>query len=534
MPSKDGDRTAARSVDGAIVAEVRDAAALRKAVGSAGRKVDVSGQEIRIQGERATWIGDGVAALGTEAAVRAVIAATADGADLAGNARFTAALQQVRTTDPAGVAWVDLQQAPAINAAFATIGEHVAGGKSGSKAGAKALARRSKLLEDLPKGLREQAEKQLGTGALGRSSSRSLSLSSLRLPARDATAALALELRPGRLVVRSGGTAAEPGTDPKVASDAVAALPAGSWAAFGGGTAGLLAKGSPAAGALNQVAALLGAQLPDGLAKALQGVEVVSGGVQGENLLAAGGAVVLRAGDDDGAKTLLDQLGSVLGSIGGKNAGAAGFSAKPTKIPGTTSGLVVGLSGLPIQLAAGVQGDRLAVGLGADSVTKALADGDRFSGDPLYKRATTALDGLAPSLVLQPAPLTDLLNTLGPVLGGILNGGSGGGGIADLLGGSAGGSGGGSGIAGLLGGMAGGSAPKAGGSATGGAAGGLFGSAGLGRVVGALGRIKLVTAGREATGASTWRGTLVVEYDAAKRAAGTSTTPTAPTPSAKP
>jgi hypothetical protein len=490
-PVKAGDRTAAKTADGALVTEVRDAAALRKAVATSGTEEQVGDQRIRVKDGHAVWIGDRIAAVGTERAVRAAIAA-ADGDDLSRNGRFTAALAQLRTTSPVGLSWVDLQQAPSLNAAVAELlaahGTKASGAKGGASARGRAKDARAAALDALPKDVRKRLEQRLGgkgSGAATGSPSAlfGLSPSRLRVPARDATAAMALELRPGRLTVRTGGTGAS-ATDPKAAADAVAALPAGSWAAFGGSTSGLLAKGSPGAGVLDRLSSVLGTKLPDGLRDALAGVEVASGGVQGQSLLAAGGAVVLRAKDAAGAKALLDQIGTALG-------GRTGLTAKQTKIDGTDAGLVAGLPGLPLQLAAGVRGDRLALGLGAPSVTKALGTESRLSSDPVYAKAKGLLDGTAPSLILQPGPLTDLLGSLGD-LGDMFGGAGGTGGLGGLLGqGGSGGSG------------------QGGGGGTGSRSG-----LDLDDLLSAVGRVKLVTAGREATGSSTWRGSVVVEYDA--------------------
>ena len=492
---KDGARTAAKDADGAIVAEVRDAAALREAVGTRGKAATVGGQTIRVRGDHAIWIGDRVAAVGSEPAVRAAVEA-AGGADLTGNARFTGALEQVRATSPVGLAWVDLQQAPALNAAFRTVASRADRPASSPSA-------RSKALRSVPKELRDRLEDRLGATAGRRSgSARGFDVT---LPATDATAAMALELSPGRLVVRSGGTGAKPVQDPKPATDAVAGLPAGSWAGFAGTASGALDAGSPGAQAFDRLTSMLGTKLPAGLREALSSVEVVSGGVQGQNLLAATGGLVVRAKDDAGAAALLKQVESAVSATGSGSKGRSrgpfglgGLTAKPATIPGASSGLTVGLPGLPLQLAAGVQGDRLAIGLGVDSVTKALkSDGDRFSSDPLYSEARKALDGVAPSLVVRPKPLSDLLSSLGGGLGGLLG---------SLGGGSTGG--GGAGGAGGLGGLLGGGSSGKGGAA------GPLGSGGLTRVFDAIGRVELVTAGREKTGEKTWRGTLVVDYDA--------------------
>jgi len=477
-------RTGAKAADGAIVAEVADAAALRKAVGTTGEAERVGAETIRVRDGHAVWVGDRIAALGSEKAVRAAIDA-ASGADLAGNARFTGALEQVRTTSPVGVTWVDLQEAPALNGALASLAAHRTALRSKSKA-------RSSALDALPKSLRDR----LGAAGKGSSNTRSTPFS-VSIPATDATAALALELTPGKLVVRSGGTGAKPVADPKVGSDAVAALPTGSWVAFGGGASGLLAKGAPGAKAFDLLSGVLGTSAPAGLRDALAGVESVSGGAQGQNLLSARGGVVLRAKDDAAADALLKQLQGLFtakaGSTGGKGGpfgAAAGLTAKPQKIDGTDSAFVVGLSGLPIQIVAATKGDRLAIGMGAGSVMSALATEKRFGDDPLHARAQELLGGVAPSLVLQPKPLTDLLGSLGGGLGGLLGGGMGG-----ALG--SGGSGTGGSSSGALGGV-----------------GDLLGSDGFGRVVDAAGRVKLVTAGRERTGSTTWRGSVVVEYDA--------------------
>ncbi len=481
-PARTKDPRAA--ADGALIAEVRDAAGLRKAVGTRGEAETVDGQTVRVRDGHAVWIGDRIAAFGSEKAVRAAIAA-GPGADLTTNARYTGAVDQVRATDPVGVAWVDLRQAPALNGALTSLGAHLRDGRTGSQA-------RSSALRSLPKSLRDRLERELGAGAAKGAKARRSSGFGLRVPARDASAAMALELTPGRLVVRSGGTGAAPVADPKTGQDAVAALPAGSWAAFGGGSSGALAKGSPGARTLDRLFSLLGSSSPSGLRDALAGVQAVSGGVQGENLLAASGAVLLRAKDDAAAKALMTQLQDLLsgkgGPLAGRIGGVGGLTAKPQAIDGADQGFVVGLPGLPLSVAAGVSGDRVAIGLGAASVTKALKPGTPFSDDPLYARAKDALGGVAPSFVLRPKPLTDLLGSLGDGLGGLLSGGA--------LGGSGGS----------------GSSSRSG-------VGALLGSDGFGRVVDAAGRVGLVTAGRERTGATTWRGSLVVEYDgSAKRA----------------
>ncbi|MDO9409719.1 hypothetical protein [Patulibacter sp.] len=469
-----------KAADGAIVAEVRDADALRKAVGSAGTEEQVGAETIRVRDGHAVWIGEKTAAFGSEKAVRAAIASAA-GDDLSGNARFTGALDQVRTTSPVGVAWVDLQQAPALNGAFTSLAAHLAEGRSASKA-------RSSALGSLPKSLRDRVEQRLGSKGTSARSVKAAGFG-LKIPARDATAAMALELTPGRLVVRSGGTGSAQVADPKVGSDAVAALPSGSWAAFGGGTSGSFAKGSPGAKAFDLLSGVLGSKTSNGLRDALAGVEAVSGGAQGQNLLAASGGVLLRAKDDDAAKALMTQLQGALsgkgGPLAGKLGGTGGLTAKPQSIDGADSGFVLGLPGLPLQLAAGVQGDRVAIGLGPDSVTKALKPAKPFSDDALYAQAKEELGGVAPSFVLQPKPLTDLLSSLGDGLGGLL---------------------------GNMGGLGGGSGSAKGASGIG----GLLSSDGFGRAVDAAGRVKLVTAAREKTGATTWRGSLVVRYDAAK------------------
>jgi hypothetical protein len=427
--------SAAKDPQGSLVVEVKDAAALRSTLEPSLRKdsteATIDGQKVfRDKESTATaWIGDELLAVGTEDAVRATIAAT-KGGTLDTNARFGKAVGQVQATDPLGLAWVDLQQAPTLNGALVKAGE-----ESGEQAKSTTLS--DSELERLSPALRQRL-KSAESGAAN-------PLASTTIPTTDATYAMALQLKPGRLSVAAGGTSTQDMTaSAKAGADAVAALPGGSWLAFGGAAQGAVPAGATGDEALKQLEAVLG-ELPAGLKDALGKVQAVSGSVRGDSLIGAGGAIIVRTSDAASAKALLDGLGDLA-----KN--KAGLPIKSQAIDGAESGFVAQLSGLPLQAAAGVQGDRLAIGLGVDSVTNALKPSAKLGDDAVYGRAKQALGGLAPSMLLNPQPLTNLIGSLGV-----------------------------------------GQARQA---------------------VEALQRLKLVAAGQEATSATTWRGNLVVDYDA--------------------
>jgi hypothetical protein len=426
--------SAAKDPQGSVVAEVKDADALRSSLEPSLRKdsteTTIDGQKVYRDKESAAtaWIGDDLLAVGTEEGVRATIAA-AKGGTLDTNQRFTKALGQVQAPDPLGLAWVDLQQAPTLNGALIKAGEE-------SSKEAKSSTLSDSELEKLSPALRQRLRSAQGGG--------SNPFATATLPATDATYAMALQLKPGRLSVAAGGTSTQDMTaSAKAGADAVAALPGGSWLAFGGAAQGAVPAGATTDETLKQLEAAIG-ELPAGLKDALGKIQAVSGSVRGDSLIGAGGAIVLRTSDAASAKALLDGFGDA--------AKSKGVPVKSQAIDGAESGLVAQLPGLPLQLAAGVQGDRVAIGLGIDSIKNALKPASKLADDPIYGQAKQALGGLAPSLLIDPKPLTNLIGSLGV-----------------------------------------GEARQA---------------------VEALQRLKLVAAGQEATSATTWRGSLVVDYDA--------------------
>jgi hypothetical protein len=455
--------SAAKKPQGAIVAEVKDADALRATLEPALKKdstvATIAGQQVYRDkdGEAAAWIGEDTFALGTEDAVRATIEAT-EGETLDGNPRYKAAIAQVRATDPLGLGWVDLQQAPTLNGAIAKANDE--GARRTKKPG-------SGLTESQLKQLPPSVRKRLESSGSGSGSASQFGMSSpmmgldasTTVPTTDATAAMALSLRPGRATVSTGGTAAKGlGEQAQAGADAVAALPGGSWLAFGAPTSGLAGtNGLGASGpeAWKQLEALTG-ELPADFKAAVGKVKSVSGAARGDSLLGAAGGIVLQTEDDASAKALLDGMGELVKR-------QTGFPVKSQGIEGADAGLVAAPQGLPLQIAAGQKGDRVAIGLGVDSVTSILKPSSKFGDDPTYASAKQALGGATPSLVINPKPLTNLIGSLGV-----------------------------------------GEARQA---------------------VEALQRLKLIAASQESTGATTWRGTLVVDYDAAQKAGGTTTTP---------
>jgi hypothetical protein len=446
----------AKKPQGALVAEVKDADALRATLEPAlkdeSRVVTVAGQQVYRDknSEAAAWIGDDLFAMGTEDAVRATIEAT-EGETLDGNARYKAALAQVRASDPLGLTWVDLQQAPTLNGAI-----EKAADEGGSRAKKPGSGLTESQLKQLPPSVRKRLGSSGGGGGYGRVGALGASTT---VPTTDATIAMALSLRPGRATVSTGGTAAEGlGEQAKAGADAVAALPGGSWLAFGApisGLAGTNGLGASGPEAWKQLEALTG-ELPAEFKDAVGKVKSVSGAARGDSLLGAAGGIVLQTEDDASAEALLDGMGELVKR-------QTGFPVKSQDIEGADAGLVAAPQGLPLQIAAGQKGDRVAIGLGVDSVTSILKPSSTFGDDPTYDRAKQALGGATPNLVINPKPLTNLIGSLGV-----------------------------------------GEARQA---------------------VEALQRLKLIAASQESTGATTWRGTLVVDYDASQPAGGTTTTP---------
>ncbi|WP_022930670.1 DUF3352 domain-containing protein [Patulibacter americanus] len=448
--------SAAKKPQGAIVAEVKDADALRATLEPAlkdeSRVVTVAGQQVYRDknSQAAAWIGDDLFAMGTEDAVRATIEAT-EGETLDGNARYKAAIAQVRASDPLGLTWVDLQQAPTLNGAIAKAAD-----EGGSRAKKPASGLTESQLKQLPPSVRKRLESSGGGGGFGTSGGMGALDASTTVPTTDATIAMALSLRPGRATVSTGGTAPEGlGGEAKAGADAVAALPGGSWLAFGAPISGMNGLGATGPEVWEQLEAVTG-ELPADFKAALGKVKSVSGAARGDSLLGAAGGVVLQTEDDASAKALLDGMGGLVKR-------QTGFPVRSQDIEGADAGLVAAPQGLPLQIAAGQKGDRVAIGLGVDSVTSILKPSSKFGDDPTYDRAKQALGGATPSVVINPKPLTNLIGSLGV-----------------------------------------GEARQA---------------------VEALQRLKLIAGSQESTGATTWRGTFVVDYDASQQAGGTTTTP---------
>ncbi|WP_320672351.1 hypothetical protein [Patulibacter defluvii] len=389
------------TASGALVAEVRDANALRAALGPElrkGTKLDVDGQEVyRERGDDkdplTVWIGDRTLSIGKEDAVRQAIAAGA-GDDLAGAARYRGAIGQVRATDPLAVAWVDLRHAQVLDGLL----EELSGSVD------------AEVLNRAGIGKRHGGRGDHGDrGALGLGAA---------MPNIDATLALAAEATPGRIAIQSGGTQPEgAGGAAGGGADAVAALPSGSWLGAGLGDlrSGLLgglagggvegkAKGEDPKETVRGLGELLGVRLPDQLLEDLDGIRSVTLGARGDSLLSLGGAVVVQAKDAGAADRFLTALTDVLRE--------KGLRPQPRDIAGAQKGVVGQFSGLPLQVAAAVSGDKVAVGLGPDSVAGALQPKGRLGDDPIYREAQEALGGTKPQLLLNARRIADLLGSL--------------------------------------------------------------------------------------------------------------------------
>lgn len=419
--------------DGALVVQVKDRAKLAETFEAT---KDKSTRPVKIAGQNAyrdndgftVWIGDTLMVAGTEKAVTAAIEAQG-GETLDKNERFITALKQVRADDPLAIGYSDFRHAEALGAALTA-------------------------MDDESKDAFEELRKSGGPG--GAADLDALEqLANAPIPDMDATVAMAALAKPGQITLEFGGTQPKPATGSaaqfaKDGVDAVAALPAGSWLALGGSVAatnGL--PGYSMEDQLKQIEQLTGEKLPAGLTSALDEIETFAVGIKGDSLLAIGGAAIVQTAEPAAATELLKSIEQEL-------AKDSSLTVEKTPIPGADASLDVRTAELPIRIAVGVKGDRLVIGLGAESVTNALEGTKTLASDPAYKQAQEALGGDAPTLLVNPAPLAQLLGDL-PT-----------GGDEDLT-----------------------------------------------EMVGALKGIKLLTSSTVATGDTTWRGAFVIRYDAA-------------------
>ncbi|MFA4930107.1 MAG: DUF3352 domain-containing protein [Patulibacter sp.] len=375
--------------DGALVVQVKDQAKLTASIEKSNdrstKKVKVAGQDAYRDDEGFTlWVGEKLAVAGTEKAVTAAIEAQG-GETLDKNERFTTALKQVRGNDPLALGWSDLQNASALGAALMSLDE-----ESGD------------------------ALKELQGSDLGGASADLKALeqfSKTPIPDIDATVAMALLPKPGELKLEFGGTQPKPATGSaeqiaKAGSDAVAALPPGSWLAFGSSLeAASSIPGYSLEDQLKQVEDLTGEKLPAGLTDTLGKIKTVAVGIKGDSLLAIGGAAIVQATDAAAATQMLKTIEGELPSDGS-------LTVEKTPIPGADESIVIRTPELPIRIAVGVKGDRLVIGLGAEAVTNALEGTKTLSGDAAYTQAKDALGGDAPSMLVNPAPLAQLLSDL--------------------------------------------------------------------------------------------------------------------------
>lgn len=416
--------------DGALVVQVKDRAKLAETIEATKdkftRPVKIAGQNAYRDNDGFTvWIGDTLMVAGTEKAVTAAIEAQG-GETLDKNERFITALKQVRADDPLAIGYTDFRHASALGAALTA-------------------------MDDESKDAFKQLKKSGGPSAADIDALEQFA--NAPIPDMDATVAMAALAKPGQITLEFGSTQPKPTTGSaeqfaKDGVDAVAALPAGSWLALGGSVAATNGiPGYSMEDQLKQVEELTGEKLPAGLTSALGKIKTFAVGIKGDSLLAIGGAAIVQTSDPAAATEMLKSIEQEL-------AKDSTLTVDKTPIPGADASLVVRTDQLPIRIAVGVKGDRLVIGLGAESVTNALEGAKTLSGDPAYKQAQDALGGDAPVMLLNPAPLAQLLGDL----------------------------------------------PDSG---------------DIGDVVGGLKGIKLMTASSVATGDTTWRGAFVLRYDAA-------------------
>ncbi|WP_210493578.1 hypothetical protein [Patulibacter sp. SYSU D01012] len=372
-------------VDAAVVAEVKDTAKLEQILAPEmkdAKKTTLDGATVYRDDDVVAWFGEDELVVGTEAGVKAAIAA-AKGGTLAESERYKGAIAQVRASgDAAAVVWADLQQADTFNRAF--------------KVKTKARA-----------ALSSRAQRDLG-GSFGGSTPmmRGWSLDGGQIPKVDATVAAAILGKPGRIKVETGGTlpadiAQDGAQSAKDGAAAVANLPAGSWFAAGGSTSLNVYKGT-GQDPLTALSQIPGVKISDRLKDALGKVRTAAIGVRGDSLMSIGGAVTMWMADAASAKALLDELAS----LAQKN----GLPAQDRDIEGADAAKVAPLGQLPTQLAAAVKGDTFVIGLGTSSVEAALGKGGTLSGEQLYKDAQAALGGDAPMVLVKPQAFGDLLN----------------------------------------------------------------------------------------------------------------------------
>lgn len=376
--------------EGAIVAQVKDRAKVLEAFEATNekstKKVKIAGQDgFRSEDGAFLWVGDDLAVMGTEKAVAAAIEAQG-GETLDKNERFTNALKQVRGSDPFALGWADMQNAEALGNALTAMDDES-----------------SKAVDQL---------KRSGVPGADASSLAALEqFSSAPLPNVDATIAMAVLPKPGEIKIEIGGTQPKPanGSNPdfaKAGADAVAALPSGSWLAFGGSMqAGNSLPGYSFEEQLKEIEKAAGTKLPAGLTSTLEKIKTAAVGIKGDSMLSIGGAAIVQTTDAAAATEMLTSIEREL-------AKDRTLTIEKTPIPGADASIVVRMPQLPVRIAAGVKGDRLVVGLGAESVSSALEGAKTLSADPAYTQAKEALGGDAPTLLVNPAPLAQLIGDL--------------------------------------------------------------------------------------------------------------------------
>lgn len=125
----------------------------------------------------------------------------------------------------------------------------------------------------------------------------------------------------------------------------------------------------------------------------------------GSGLLSIGAGVELESSSTTSARATIVKLGAFLA--------AAGAQVTPTSIPNAEAAIAIKVQGLPVVLDAGADSQRLVIGLGPESVLKALGPTEPKDPHGLYAQAVATLGGAKPVVLVDFSTIVALLSGLG-------------------------------------------------------------------------------------------------------------------------
>lgn len=126
--------------------------------------------------------------------------------------------------------------------------------------------------------------------------------------------------------------------------------------------------------------------------------------VQGSALFNIGAALELTSTKPTSARAAIAKLGAVLG--------AAGAKITTASIPGAESAIAIRIPGLPVLLDAGADSQRLAIGLGPESVRISLGPPEENAPGGFYEQSVAKLGG-KPVVIAHVPTFVLMLNSLG-------------------------------------------------------------------------------------------------------------------------